>query len=66
MTDDWMLDVLSDLRAFAGKNGLDATERQLDQTLVVVAEELASVRGLVRGAVQQGYARELYRPAAEN
>ena len=40
MVHDWILDVLTDLREFAGKNDLGVTEQQIDQTLIAVAEEL--------------------------
>lgn len=42
MANDWILDVLSDLKAFANKNGLSALERQLDLSEAVAAAELAS------------------------
>jgi hypothetical protein len=44
MKEDWILDVLADLRTFAGKNGLRASERQIDQAMVAVANELTSCR----------------------
>ncbi len=44
MANDWMLDVLADLKAFAESNGLGATERQLDQAMITVSNELASIK----------------------
>lgn len=44
MKEDWILDVLADLRTFAGKNGLRESERQIDQAMVAVANELTSFR----------------------
>ena len=41
MTHDWILDVLADLREFASKNELLATEEQIGQTLATVERELA-------------------------
>ena len=39
---DWILDVLADLKAFASSNGLTAISEQLDDTMLVAASELAS------------------------
>ena len=39
---DWILDVLADLKAFAKSNGLNAISEQLDDTMLVAAGELAS------------------------
>ena len=64
MARDWILDVLEDLRTFAGKNGLDATERQLDQAMVVVADELGSGQGIARGTAHVGHVGEFHRPVA--
>jgi len=41
MQDEWILDVLTDLRAFAQKNGLGLLAEQLDDTRLVAASELA-------------------------
>lgn len=41
MQDEWILDVLTDLRAFAQKNGLGLLAEQLDDTRLVAATELA-------------------------
>ena len=65
MANDWMLDVLADLKTFAESNGLGATERQLDLTMATVSNELASQRGVAQGTVQGvGHVGELYRPVA--
>lgn len=42
MTNDWIIDVLSDLRSFAGANGLLHLADQLDATRLVALAELAS------------------------
>ncbi len=42
MQNEWILDVLTDLRTFARSNGLGALARQLDETRQVAASELAS------------------------
>ena len=44
MKEDWILDVLAYLRTFAGKNGLSESERQIDQAMIAVANELTSCR----------------------
>ena len=42
---DWILDVLADLRSFAKSNDLPALAEQLADTMLVPAEELASQGG---------------------
>ncbi|PYC47844.1 hypothetical protein DI396_07065 [Litorivita pollutaquae] len=42
MQNDWILDVLSDLKTFASGNGLTALAEQLDDATLVAAAELAS------------------------
>jgi hypothetical protein len=41
---DWILDVLTDLRRFAGANGLQRLAAELDQTLTVAAADIARAR----------------------
>jgi hypothetical protein len=65
MANDWMLDVLADLKAFAESNGLGATERQLDQTMVTVRDEIEAHRGFAQGTVQNvSHVGELHRSAS--
>ena len=45
MANDWILDVLADLRAFADKNGLSETADQLGDATLIAAVELASAKG---------------------
>ena len=67
MANDWILDVLADLRTFAERNGLGATERHLDQVMVTVSDELATMRGIAQGTAQGiGHVGELHRPVAES
>ncbi len=40
---EWILDVLSDLNAFAVANGLTALAEQLDDTRLIAAAEIASL-----------------------
>lgn len=42
---DWVLDVLTDLKAFAHANGLSALADHLDETLSVATAEIALRRG---------------------
>lgn len=41
MAEDWILDVLADLRRFAQLNGLPGLARQVEETALVAARELA-------------------------
>ncbi|UWQ92206.1 hypothetical protein QEZ52_05345 [Aliisedimentitalea scapharcae] len=41
---DWILDVLVDLKSFASANGLGVLAEQLDDTMLIAAAEIASVR----------------------
>ena len=43
MSGDWILDVLTDLKSYASKNGLGVLAEQLDDTRLVAAAELASL-----------------------
>ena len=45
---EWILDVLSDLGAFAVENGLTALAEQLDDTKLIAAAEIASRKNEVR------------------
>ncbi len=45
MANDWILDVLSDLKAFAAENGLLALADQLDEAALVAATEISSLEG---------------------
>lgn len=40
MGDDWVLDVLSDLRTFARQNAFSALAEQLDDTIIVAASDI--------------------------
>ena len=42
MQNEWILDVLADLRTFARQNGLGVLAEQIDDTRLVAAAELAS------------------------
>lgn len=42
MQNDWILDVLADLKTFAAANGLRALAEQLDDTTLIAAAEISS------------------------
>ncbi|MCB2137239.1 MAG: hypothetical protein KDE08_15075 [Rhodobacteraceae bacterium] len=46
---EWILDVLTDLRAFAASNGLAELAAQLDDTTIVAASEIANCTGELGG-----------------
>lgn len=47
MSQEWIVDVLSDLKSFAHQNGMDSLAEQLDDTMMVAAAELAqSAKGV--------------------
>ncbi len=45
---EWILDVLSDLSAFAVANGMSALAEQLDDTRLVAAAEITSMQNEAR------------------
>jgi len=45
MTNDWIIDVLADLKTFASENGLSALASQLDDTALIAAAEMSSLDG---------------------
>lgn len=63
MTNDWMIDVLADLRVFAGNNGLHALETKLGETIMVATREIASQQIVVpfEGRDGNDRTRGLYR-----
>lgn len=64
MTQDWILDVLSDLRTFAARNDMPALVEQLDDTLLVATAEIAA-RDTSSAMVGDGKpARDFHRPHA--
>lgn len=65
MAHDWILDVLADLRDFAGKNDLEEARQHIDHALVAVADELASRNGIAPGTARIGHVREFSRTLAE-
>jgi len=44
MSNEWIIDVLTDLRTFAQTNGMEATAAELEDACLVALAELASKR----------------------
>lgn len=44
MKQDWILDVLNDLKAFARDNGLPTLAEQLDDTAIVALSEISAAK----------------------
>jgi hypothetical protein len=63
MANEWMLDVIADLKTFAGDNGLPALARGLDDLAILAAAEIASAEGMAPAAahVDRGYAGHVLR-----
>lgn len=57
MAQDWIVDVLADLRSFATQNGLTALAEQLDDTILVAATELAQGEEPAPNAVETNASR---------
>jgi hypothetical protein len=51
MPNDWIIDVLADLKAFAAMNGMQATATQLEDASLVALAELSSLAAEARGGV---------------
>ncbi|WP_170605771.1 hypothetical protein [Ruegeria arenilitoris] len=47
---EWILDVLSDLNAFAVANGMNALAEQLADTSLIAAAEIASIQDEARAS----------------
>lgn len=68
MANDWLIDVLADLKAFAQKNEFAALAAQLDRTVTVATSELAerergghlSPMGKGRSGIDAGGARRTH------
>lgn len=45
MQNEWLLDVIADLRTFAGANGMDRLARHLEKTRDIALLEMSSSRG---------------------
>lgn len=58
MVHDWILDVLTDLQAYASKNGLGTTEEHIGRALAVAVDELDARSGIAQGTAPIGYVRE--------
>jgi hypothetical protein len=61
MANDWILDVLTDLKTYARKNGLSALADQLEETTLIAATEISSAESgaplaMVRNEGTTGFA----------
>jgi len=67
MANEWILDVLADLKTFARNNGLTSVASGLDDLTIVAAAELASMDMTTPSGVQQevGHAGYLLRANGE-
>lgn len=45
MANDWIMDVLADLKTYAETNGLSALADQLEDATLIAATEIASIEG---------------------
>ncbi|HEY9019699.1 MAG: hypothetical protein QUV10_06720 [Paracoccaceae bacterium] len=45
MQNEWLLDVIADLKTFAGENGMEQLARHLEETREIVLTEMSSSRG---------------------
>ena len=61
MQNDWILDVLADLKSFAMANGLTDLAEQLDDATVIAAAEIASEAERVRGRLESDTAERTER-----
>lgn len=64
MTENWMIEVLADLRKFAKNNSMGKLAEQLDDTIHIAATEIARHTGEVKGAESRSdEARNVLQPA---
>ena len=61
MTNEWVIDVISDLRSFAEQNGLPRLAAQLQETALLAALEVSSRPGGTVIAKDAGEARNDHR-----
>ena len=66
MANDWIIDVLADLRTYATTNGLSALACQLDDATLIAATEIASKDDRAPETVkwEVGKTGRIYRTAA--
>lgn len=66
MANDWIIDVLADLKTYAKKNGLSVLSQQLEETTLIAATEIASreEKALETANWQIGKTGKLYRTSA--
>ena len=57
MQNDWILDVLADLKSFAAANDMTTLAEQLDDATLIAAAEIASQAEKARGRFENSAAR---------
>jgi len=62
MSDEWIIDVLTDLKAIALRNGLNVTAEQLDDARLIAMTEVASA-SRQRTENARAYDKPVGRPA---
>ena len=68
MANEWILDVLADLSAFAEQNGLAGLERQIELAARAAETDMKRVQGIALNEAGQGigHVGHLHRAAAES
>lgn len=56
MANDWILDVLADLRAFSSLNGMPRLAEHLDDATLAAAAEIAVAKGIAEADRGDGHA----------
>ncbi|PJJ80658.1 hypothetical protein CLV77_2929 [Brevirhabdus pacifica] len=64
MRQDWVFDVLADLRSFAARNGMVKLADQLEDTMIVAAADIAATAGPVEWARDDATNGNLHRARA--
>jgi len=67
MANEWIIDVLADLKTYATKNGFSALSRQLEDTTLIAQAEIASAQEKALDSANWDVEKtgRLYRPHAE-
>ena len=67
MANDWIIDVLADLKTYATKNGLGALSHQLDKSSLIATSEIAASaeKALETTKIEVGKTGRVYRAFAD-
>ena len=67
MSQEWMLDLLADLRGYADKSAMTELSEHLDDALIIAAREIRSVSACsTEASAHDDFARDLPRSAADH